>query len=91
MQTIKHKEIRKIILDKFSLEKIKLYGKSFQGVFSDIVYVQIKNSSIKNNQVHLILQNLSYCSQQKFIDNNFQCLETEPLAPNSNNMKRRFF
>lgn len=67
----KHKEICKIILDKFSLEKIKLYGKSFQGVFSDIVYVQIKNSSIKNNQVHLILQNLSYCPQQKFIDNNY--------------------
>lgn len=67
----KHKEIRQIILDNFSLEKIKFYGKSFQGVFSDIVYIQIKNIPIKNPQVHLILQNLSYFSQQTFIDNNY--------------------
>ena len=39
----KHKEIRKIILDQFSLERIKFYGKSFSGVFSDIVFIQIKN------------------------------------------------
>lgn len=67
----KHKEIRKIVLDKFSLEKIKFYGKSFQGVFSDIVYIQIKNIPTKNPEVHLILQNLSFLPQQKFIDNNY--------------------
>lgn len=67
----KHKEIRKIILDNFSLEKIKFYGKSFQGVFSDIVYIQIKNIPLINPEVNLILQNLSYFHQQNFIDNNY--------------------
>lgn len=67
----KHKEIRKIILDNFSLEKIKFYGKSFEGVFSDIVCIQIKNNSLKNPKVHLISQNLSYFPQQRFIDNNY--------------------
>lgn len=67
----KHKEIRKIILNDFFLEKIKFYGKSFQGVFSDIVYIQIKNMPIKNPNVKIILQNLSLFPQQKFIDNNY--------------------
>lgn len=67
----KHKEIRKIVLDNFSLEKIKFYGKSFQGVFSDIVYIQIKNNPLKNPKVHLILQTLCFLPQQTFIDNNY--------------------
>lgn len=67
----KHKEIRKIILDKFSLEKIKFYGKSFHGVFSDIVYVQIKNNSTINEKVLFISKDFVYIDQQQFINNNY--------------------
>jgi hypothetical protein len=47
----KHKEIRKIILDQFFLERIKFYGKSFSGVFSDIVFIQIKNNQKENDLI----------------------------------------
>lgn len=67
----KHKEIRKIILEDFFLDIIKFYGKSFEGVFSDIIYIQVKNQNIKNDEVLLILQNLCHVSQQSFIDNNY--------------------
>lgn len=67
----KHKEIRKIILDQFSFERIKFYGKSFSGVFSDIVFIQIKNDKKINDKVHVILQDSFYINQQHFIDNNY--------------------
>lgn len=71
LSVTKHTEIRKIILEQFSLEKIKFYGKSFHGVFSDIVYIQIKNTNIINKNVLLILKDFFYVPQQQFIDNNY--------------------
>lgn len=79
----KHKEIRKIILEQFSVEKIKFYGKSFHDVFSDIVYIQIKNTNTINKKVLFILQDLFYLSQQQFIDNNY-IISCEGLSNNSN-------
>lgn len=78
----KHKEIRKIILNQFSLERIKFYGKSFFGVFSDIVFIQVKNNNQINDKVHIILQDSFYIHQQKFIDNNYIISITNP---NENN------
>lgn len=47
----KHKEIRKFFLDRYTLNSVYFYGKSFDGVFSDIVVLDIVKLPAKEGSV----------------------------------------
>lgn len=82
LSVAKHKEIRKYILDNYQIEYIKHYGKSFDGVFSDVISLQIRKAPplIHNSRnihtIQLIQEENNQVitkkvSQQTFIDNDY--------------------
>lgn len=68
----RHKEIRKYILTKHTLESVKYYGKSFDGVFSDIVSIQITNKEPKNNTTLLLNDEVNRVPQIFFEKNDYK-------------------
>lgn len=47
----KHQEIRQFILDSYNLKSVEILGKVFDGVFSDIVRIQIQNRFDNDNEI----------------------------------------
>lgn len=68
----KHKEIRKYFLENYTVENIKHYGKSFDGVFSDIVSIQIIKQKSKNNIIKMINGEEKEVPQKLFIQNDYK-------------------
>lgn len=68
----KHKEIRKYFLTKYTVENIKHYGKSFDGVFSDIVSLQIVNKKPRNNIIKMSNGENKEIPQLLFVKNDFK-------------------
>lgn len=99
LSVAKHKEIRKYILDNFKIEYIKHYGKSFDGVFSDVISLQIRKVSptlqdSRNIHTVQIIQEendqviTKKVSQQTFIDNDYTITF---IDDDENNMMKQYY
>lgn len=60
-----HKDVRKFILDNFQIESIKLFGKAFSNVLSNVVGITLNKSDVRTN----IKVGASFI-HQKFYENN---------------------
>lgn len=76
----RHREIRKYAIENHTLENIKHYGKSFDGVFSDIVSVQIKNRKENHSIVKMTNkegEKDKFACQEIFIKNDYKITHTD--------------
>ena len=67
----KHKEIRKILIDNFDILAVDFYGKSFDGVLSDIITLTVQKSHNENNQIMWIDENKKNLPQIYLKNNNY--------------------
>jgi hypothetical protein len=68
----KHKEIRSYILNAFSVKNVYFYGKTFDGVFTDIVVVDmIKSPASSLHEVVFHEKNVSKILQSSLVKNNY--------------------
>lgn len=66
----KHKEIRKILLEQFNIHYIKHYGKSFDGVFSDIIALEISKNYTEDNKIRMVNGEINEIYQKSLTSNN---------------------
>jgi predicted RNA methylase len=64
----KHNEIRKKLLNEFSILKIQEYGKKFSNVLSDVVTLTVQKNENKDNVIQV---NDNSIKQTRFIENNY--------------------
>ncbi len=67
----KHKEIRKILIDNFDILAVDFYGKSFDGVLSDIITLTVQKSHNENNQIMWIAETKKNFPQIYLKNNNY--------------------
>ena len=63
-----HKDIRKFILDNFSIQRIENMGKIFSGVLSDVIMLQMNFNN--NRQIELISNGERFNIDQKYYNTN---------------------
>lgn len=63
-----HKDIRKFILEKYSIREIELLGRVFSGVLSSVVFICLAKN--KNSNVKIKIQNKEYSISSSFYKNN---------------------
>lgn len=63
-----HKDIRKFILNNFSIKEIRNWGKVFHGVLSDVVTIKLQKSSEKSDIKLLSKGNLKTIKQSVYIN-----------------------
>lgn len=63
-----HKDIRKFILDNFSIQRIQLLGKAFSGVLSDVVFIELNKT--KSEDIQIISDTRRFKVAQSVYENN---------------------